>query len=175
MKLLFSNNWLRQRIATDPDREPEAGRSLEHGDADMTAALTQQQRETLVVLAETNSEPLRVGFGAVVRQLRTKRGLTRAQLAEKAAVSENELREVEENPSYTARPRFLFQISGFFRLSLESLSQMSGATQVVDRSLYDTTVKFAAYSGSTFVSAGEDNELLKSLVDAVVKREEPVS
>lgn len=173
MKLLFSNNWLRQRIATDPDREPEAGRSLEGEDDNMTVTVTQESTEVDMVLAESNTEPLRIGLGAVVCQLRLQRGLTYAQLAESAAVSEDELRKVEKDPAYTARPRFLFQIANFYGLSLERLSQMAGATHIVDRGLYVTSIKFAAYSGSEPVATDEGNELLNSLVDAVVKRGEP--
>ena len=80
-----------------------------------------------------NVVQLRVALGVLVHQLRLKHGLSIAELARSAQISEDELRQVEHDPHYTARPR----VSSTNCLSIlvfrcRTLSQMSGTTHAVD-------------------------------------------
>src|SRR5260370_37541313 len=86
MKLLFSNDWLRRKIAADPDIDAEAGPPLS-GEAE-SMRRDEPQGESVAVIGDRNVGQLRVALGVLVRQLRLKEGLSVAELAERAQVSE---------------------------------------------------------------------------------------
>jgi hypothetical protein len=141
MKLLFTADWLRRKIASDPDVETEAGRPL-------TSPLPMEdiERGKAAIMPERNVVQLRIALGTLVHQLRLRDRLTLEQLAARANVPEDELRQVETNPTYTARPRLIFQLSRHFGVSLNNLYQMTGTTHAVDRRLYTDAVQYAAHS-----------------------------
>lgn len=146
MKLLFSNDWLRRKIATDRDIDIEAGRPLS----------ADGPRPDVAVIGEQKTVQLRVALGVLVRQLRLREQLSVTELARRAQVSEDELRRVEHDPHYTARPRLISQLAHYFNVSLANLSQMAGATHAVNRSLYNEAVRYAARSDD--VSALTEHE-----------------
>ena len=147
MKLLISNDWLRRKIAADSEIDIEAGRPLS----------IENQEHDVAVIGEQKAVQLRVALGVLVRQLRLRDQLSIAELAQRAQVSEDELRRVEHDPHYTARPRLIFQLSRYFNVSLSKLSQIAGATHAVNRSLYNKAVRYAARSDD--MSALTDEEL----------------
>src|ERR1700674_3668962 len=98
MKLLFTNEWLQQRIAADPDADPEAGPSI----------TGTSEGAHVATIGEEKAVRLRIALGVLVRQLRMKEGLTLALLAERAEILEDQLRQVEHDPHYTASPRLIF-------------------------------------------------------------------
>lgn len=161
MKLLFTNDWLREKIPSDPDHEPLAGGfpESEVEDGGRTA-----------VMRERNVVQLRISLGVLVRKLRIREGLTIAELSEKADVAEDELLQVEHDPHYTARPRLIFQLSEYFKVSLVTLAQISGATHVVQRALYNEAVKFAAHSDDVSVLSGDELRLLDAFVALLNER-----
>lgn len=170
MKLLFSNDWLRRKIAADPDIDAEAGPPLS-GSAEVEGAHhNKPQAENVAVMGDRNVVQLRVALGVLVRQLRLKEGVSVAELAERAQVSEDELRQVEHDPHYTARPRLIYQLSGYFKVSLSTLSQMSGATHAVDRVLYNAAVKYAARSDDVSTLTREEREALDVFVAMLNER-----
>lgn len=136
MKLHFSHDWLRSKISSDPDVEIEAWSALRASPSD----------EPEVVMGERNVTQLRLALGVLVRQLRLREHLSVVELARKAQISEDELRSVEHDPHYTAKPYLLYQLSELFNVPLTKLSQMAGATHVVNRSLYNDAVRYAARS-----------------------------
>jgi transcriptional regulator with XRE-family HTH domain len=158
MKLLFTIDGLRRKIAADPEDEPSAG-GLEGRSVDRALAA-----ENTAVIGENKVIPLRIALGVLVRQLRLKESLSIAQLSERAEVSEDELRQVEHDPHYTARPRLIFQLSEFFGVSLVKLSQMSGTTHSVNRVLYNRAVQFAAYSDDVSTLTDEERAALEAFV-----------
>ncbi len=162
MKLLFSTEWLEQKIKSDPDIETDAGRPLER-----SIVADDLARGKSSIVAPRTAVQLRIALGTLVRQLRMRDGLTLPEVAMQADVSEDELRQVETNPSYTARPRLLHNLSKFFGVSLNNLSQMSGATIAVDRRLYNTAVKFAAHSDDVSSLSREQLEVLEAFVGAL--------
>ena len=168
MKLLFSNEWLRRKIAADPDNDPEAGPSL----SEKTEGVVEDdlQAGNVAVMGDRNVVQLRVALGVLVRQLRLKEGLSVAELAERAQVSEDELRQVEHDPHYTARPRLIHRLSGYFNVSLITLSQMSGATHAVERKLYNEAIKYAAWSEDVSVLTTEQLEALNAFVALLNER-----
>jgi transcriptional regulator with XRE-family HTH domain len=141
MKLLFTAEWLQKKISSDPDVETEAGRPLTN--LPPTAEI---ERGKIAIMPERNVVQLRIALGTLVHQLRLREKLTLQELALRADVPEEELRQVETNPTYTARPRLIFQLSSYFKVSLNNLSQMSGSTGAVNRKLYTEAVQYAAHS-----------------------------
>ncbi|MHB8390257.1 MAG: helix-turn-helix domain-containing protein [Acidobacteriaceae bacterium] len=170
MKLLFSNDWLRRKIATDPDVDVEAGPPLSGSAEDEGKCRSELQAENVAVIGDRNAVQLRVALGILVHQLRLKAGLSIAELAERAQVTEDELRQVEHDPHYTARPRLIYQLSEYFTVSLSTLSQMSGATHSVNRQLYNTAVKYAARSDDVSTLTNEEREALDTFVAMLNER-----
>ena len=167
MKLLFTNEWLRRKIASDPDNDPEAGPSL----CENPEGLFEVPEEgKMAVIGERSVVHMRVALGILVRQLRFKEGLSIEQLAKNAQVSEEELRQVEHDPHYTARPRLIFQLSSYFDVALSTLSQMAGATHAVERKLYNDAVKYAACSDDVSVLTQEQLESLNEFVALLNER-----
>lgn len=170
MKLLFSNDWLLRKIESDPDVEPDAGLPLCGAAEIEDMHHSDIQAENTAVMGDRNVVQLRVALGVLVRQLRLKEGLTVAELAVRAQVSEDELRQVEHDPHYTARPRLIYQLSIYFKVSLSTLSQMSGATHAVDRMLYNTAVKYAARSDDVSTLTPEERDALDTFVAMLNER-----
>jgi transcriptional regulator with XRE-family HTH domain len=168
MKLRFSNDWLRQKIAGDPDSDPQAGAPTEPA-----AELERQgfeQAGTVATLGERTGVQLRIALGVLVRQLRMNAGLSVPALAEKAKISEDELRLVEHDPHFTARPRLIYQLSEYFSVSLAMLSQMAGATHEVDRVLYNESVRYAARSDDVSKLTKEEQAALNAFVSLLNER-----
>lgn len=164
MKLLFTIDGLRRKIAADPNDEPTAGghpgRSVERT----------VSAENTAVITEGKVVQLRIALGVLVRQLRLRDGLSIAQLSGRAHVSEDELRQVEHDPHYTARPRLIYQLSEYFKVSLVNLSQMSGTTHAVNRVLYNTAIRYAAHSDDVSALTNEEREALDSFVAMLNER-----
>ena len=165
MKLLFSNEWAQRTIAADSDVDVSAGMALE----DLLEHMDQevQRLDVKAVLPERNVVQLRVALGTVVRGLRVKHHLSIEELAHKADISEEELRKVEHNPHYTAHPRLISNLSAYFDVAL---SQLSGATTVIDRTLYNDAVKYAARADDLSTVTSEEREALDAFVALLNER-----
>jgi len=161
MKLHFSSEWLRNKISSDPDVDAEAFSVLRAPSAETPE----------VVMGKRNVIQLRLALGVLVRQLRLREQLSIAELARKASISEDELRNVEHDPHYTAKPYLLFQLSEFFDVPLTKLSQMAGATHAVSRSLYNDAVRYAARSDDLDSLTNEERRDLDAFVALLQSRE----
>ena len=170
MSPLFPKEWLRRKIDSDPDVEVEAGPDL--NDWALLGGLDDEilQEENLATVRDRQVIPLRMSLGLLVRQLRLRDGLTVEALAKEAEVSEEELNQVEHNPNYTARPRLIYNLSEYFEVRLEDLSQLAGTTRKVDRKLYNTAVKYAAMSDEAAVLTEEQREILDGFVAMLNER-----
>lgn len=170
MKTLFTQEWLRRKIESDPDVDVEAGPTLD--DWALLADFGEESVEStnLATIRERHVVPLRMSLGLFVRQLRMRDGLTVEALALKASVSEEELNQVEHNPNYTARPRLIHNLSEYFDVRLEDLSQLAGATHKVDRQLYNTAVRYAAKSDEAAVLTQQQKEILAGFVSLLNER-----
>ena len=170
MSPLFAKEWLRRKIDSDPDVEVEAGPDL--NDWALLGGLDDEilQEENLATVRDRHVIPLRMSLGLLVRQLRLRDGLTVEALAKEAEVSEEELNQVEHNPNYTARPRLIYNLSEYFEVRLEDLSQLAGTTRKVDRKLYNTAVKYAAMSDEAAVLTEEQREILDGFVAMLNER-----
>jgi transcriptional regulator with XRE-family HTH domain len=168
MESKYSNDWLRRKIATDPDEDPEAGPSVLP--VILAAGRASAHPESFAVAGERTGVPMRIALGVLVRQLRSDAGLTIAELAVRADISEEELRCVEHDPHYTARARLIHQLSAYFSVSLTMLSQMAGATHEVDRVLFNESVRFAARSDDVSTLTAEDRATLHAFVALLNER-----
>jgi len=166
----FPKTWLRRKIDSDPDVEVEAGPEL--NDWALLGGLDDDtiEEENLANVKERQVIPLRMSLGMLVRQLRLRDGLTVEALAQKAEVSEEELNQVEHNPNYTARPRFIYNLSEYFKVRLEDLSQLAGTTHKIDRKLYNTAIQYAAMSDAATVLTEEQREILDGFVAMLSER-----
>jgi len=163
MKLLFSNAWLRRKIASDRDIETEAGRSL------TSPPIEEIESGKVAVMPARNVTQMRIALGTFVHQLRQRDGLTLQELATRADVSENELRQVETNPSYTAGPRLIHKLSRFFGMPLSNLYQMSGRTYAVERRLYNEAMQYAAHSDDVTPLTDDQLEVLNGFVSVLTQ------
>lgn len=166
MKLHFTNEWLKRTIAADPDVDIEAGPAID-GDG---GHLRQEYAELVPPADSRTRVQLRIGLGVLVRKLRTRDGLSITELARRAEISEDELRQVEHNPHYTARPHLISQLSDYFSVPLVALSQMAGTTGQIDHVLYNETVRYAAYSDDLETMSKEERAALDAFVATLVIR-----
>lgn len=166
MKLHFTNDWLRRTIAADPDVDIEAGPAIDGDGGHFKLAYD----DKAPVTESRTRVQFRIGLGILVQKLRIRDGLSVAELARRADVAEDELRQVEHDPHYTARPRLIHQLSQYFSVPLATLSQMAGATHDIDRFLYNETVKYAAHSDDVGTLSNKDRALLDAFVAMVNER-----
>jgi transcriptional regulator with XRE-family HTH domain len=171
MKLLVSRDWLRTKIATDPDIETDAGAALAalEGIGVMVPAV--REREATAEVADEKVVQLRMALGTLVRQLRYRDNLSIDDLAQRASVSGDELRRIEHDPHYVARPRTLYQLAAEFHVPVRNLMQLAGATRTVDRVLYNAAVKFAARSDDLSSLSEAERQLLNVFVELLNERE----
>ena len=162
MKLLFTNEGLRKRIAIDPDDEPTAG--------GLPPAVHDAESASVAVMSERNVVQMRIALGTFVRQLRLRDGLSIAQLSVRAQISEDDLRQIEHNPHYTARARQIFMLSSVFNVPLANLSQLSGTTHSVSRPLYNEFIRYAARSDDLSTLSNDERQLLNTIVAVLHER-----
>ena len=166
MRLHFTADSIRHQIENGPDDELEAGwpitgpypsLDINHG--------------KVAIMPERNRVQMRIALGQLVHQLRQRDGLTLPDLAIKADVSENELRQIETNPTYTAGAYIIYQLSGFFGVALNNLYQMTGSTDVAERQLYNEAVRYAAHDDVVPLTDAQA-QLLNSFVATLNDRAE---
>lgn len=147
MKLCVDNEWLRQKIASDPLGEVEAGRSIRRSadavKAIEAAAETPETAEVVVVHPARHSE---AALGRLVHMTRRRDRLTIAQFAERVRVSTDEVTAIESDPHYAPRPRTVHNLATYMKVPARSLLSLLPDAPVVDRSLDDAVNKFAASS-----------------------------
>ncbi len=171
MKLLVSKEWLRERIALDPDIETDAGVAL--AILEGIGVLVPSSNEPVVSSesVEETATRLRVALGTMVRQLRSRDKLSVGDLAQRIEVEPDQIRGIEHDPHFRPRPKTLHQLAKFFALPPRQVLQMAGATRSVDRQFYDEALKFAARSDDlTGLTAGEQ-EALYAFVQFLNERE----
>ena len=141
MKLHFTSEWLRSHIENDPDIECEAGFPLLGAEplktfagAAPTAPDEDVQENRLVVLYQ------------LVRQLRRRDGLTRAQLAEKIRVETIEVETIEVQPEYVPKPRTVHQLADYLGVPAKAVKQLTTAAQAHNDNLAEAAYRFAASS-----------------------------
>ena len=110
---------------------------------------------------------LAVSKSSVVALLRRKKGLTHAELAERAFVAEKEVRSLEEDPTFSPRPRTLAQLEDFFRLKPRILAILAGEVRVERHEVLRAEVKRYAANSTGIGKLTRDE---KRVLNAVTER-----
>jgi transcriptional regulator with XRE-family HTH domain len=181
MILHFNNDWLRKQIEDDGDVEIEAaapelllselGFFMHEGlvrtpsSTAGTGAAGSIDKNNVVDLASRRAErDMHYAFGLYVQLKRKEKGLTRADLAARAKIDEEELRSIERDPYHVPRPRSVTQLASFFRDDVKKLMRLSGVIQGRDDGLQQAALKFAAMSDDLARLDKEERALLNEFV-----------
>lgn len=180
MKLHFNNDWLRRRIEEDGDVEIEAaapelllselGFFMHEGLVKTplpggASAVSPMDESNVVDLASRRAErDMHYAFGLYVQLKRKEKGLTRADLASRAKIDEEELGSIERDPHHVPRPRTVTQLASFFHDDVKKLMRLSGVIQGRDEALEEAALKFAAMSDDLARLDKEERALLNEFV-----------
>ena len=82
----------------------------------------------------------------VVRLLRQRDGLSRAQLAEKARIDAKEIETIETQPDYVPKPRTVHQLAEYLGVPAKVIEQLTSAAQPQNDDLVEAAHRFAASS-----------------------------
>ncbi|UVS94929.1 MULTISPECIES: helix-turn-helix domain-containing protein [Burkholderia] len=113
---------------------------------------------------EVSDPPLSLAFGSLLRLERRGRELSVAALAQQLDVDEDEIRSIEHDPRYKARPRTIQQIASFFKLPAKEVMKLAGAASANDESFVEHAMRFAAHSDDMGALTAEEKHLLQSFV-----------
>ncbi len=164
MKLLMSRGWLRQRLENTPDVDFAAGLV----EARMVNEVNTITPNGDLVSGDERKIALRIALGTLIRQLREKNKLSVAELAERARVAEQDIRQIEHDPRIMPRPRTISQLAGVFKLPVQQLQQLSGLTQVVDRTVSEAATKYAARSDDLSKLSENERQALDVFVEVLI-------
>lgn len=159
MEILISQDWLRRKVETDPDMDSEAGPSLQTLEAIgmfLPVELNAINEGKVVRLAEA--------FGVLVRQLRRQNQWSVEDLARRARIDVDDLRQIERDPHYRPRPRTVHQLSRIFKMPERSLMKLSGATVTHDQTFEQEAMRFAAKSDDMSKLSNEEQRALNDYV-----------
>ncbi len=145
MKLHFTHKWLHSHIENDPDIECDAGFPLLGAEslkqfigvaphAQEKAAAAAPEQKAVVVLHQ------------VVRLLRQRDGLSRAQLADKIRIDAEEVEVIETQPDYIPKPRTVHQLAEYLGVPAKAIEQLTAAAQPQNDNFVQAAHRFAASS-----------------------------
>jgi transcriptional regulator with XRE-family HTH domain len=166
MEMLISREWLRRKIEADPDVENDVGLSVGTM-ADLGMFLPPELQPD----SDNNVVRLKEAFGALVRQLRLRDGLSISELAAKARIDQAELRQIEDDAHFRPRPRTVHQISLVFKLPERATMKLSGATVSRDPTFEEEAIRFAAKSADLSSLNSVELHTLKEFVKYLSRSE----
>ena len=140
MKLHFTSEWLRSHIENDPDIECEVGFPLLGAEPLRTFA------STAPTAPEEDVPEHRSVLHQLVKQLRRRDRLTRAQLAEKIRVETLEVEIIETQPEYVPKPRTAHQLAEYLGVPTKAVEQLTIAAEAGNDNLAEAAHRFAASS-----------------------------
>jgi len=162
MKLLFTPEWLRQRIESDPDMDTEAGLPSEA--LESINIFLPQESSTEKLEEDVYHMELKQAFGTFVRNLRLMKKLTIESLAKSASVDVSELVLIETDTHYQARPRTVVQLANFYHIEVRRMIQFSGITQTSNDGFEEEAIKFADKSSGVSSLNNEEQQVLNEFV-----------
>ncbi|MCX4141118.1 helix-turn-helix domain-containing protein [Paraburkholderia sp. SEWSISQ10-3 4] len=113
---------------------------------------------------EDSANPV-LAFGSLLRLERRGRQLTVAELARAIDVDEAEIRSIEHDPNYRARPRTILSIAEHFDLPPKTVMKLAGAAASNDDGFVEKAMRFAAHSDDLGSLTKEEKQLLKKFVE----------
>jgi transcriptional regulator with XRE-family HTH domain len=114
--------------------------------------------------AQPEEPEARLAFGAFVRLERREKKLSLSEFANRLHVDESELRQIEHDPSYQAKPRTIVSIADYLSVPTKALIKLSGAAQCKDPGFSATAMKFAAHSDDIVGLTAEEHAMLEEFV-----------
>lgn len=170
MRLIVSKEWLRRRIASDPDMETDAGLSVARLDGLIADAVAPHGVPGVRSGSTEDPRALRLALARVVKALRVQSHATVQALAERLDVEPADLKGLEEDPAFIVPPRTLSLVAKHFQLPVIEVAMLAGATRVTDRTLADNALKFAARSATLSDVDDEGREALFAFVRFLTER-----
>lgn len=140
MEMLVTRDWLRRKIESDLEMETDAGAPVAVLESVGMFLPGDLHDET------SNVVQLKHAFGVFIRQLRRRDQLTLDELARRARVDTEDLRQIECDPHFQPRPRVVHQLAEVFDVPLRPLMKLSGATIIRDERFEEEAYRFAAKS-----------------------------
>lgn len=164
MKMLISQDWLRRKVASDPDMDSDAGPFIN--------VLESIGMFLPPDVALSEAQPPRVveAFGVLVRQFRRQQRWTVEELAQRARVDAEDLRQIERHPHVRPRPRIVHQLSSVMGVPERALLKLSGATVTRDQSFEEEAMRFAAKSDDMSKLSREEQRALNDYVKYLIKQ-----
>lgn len=111
-----------------------------------------------------NIVSLHKALNSLLVMLRRRDGLDEGELAERADVTEEEIRRIEYDPAYLPSPRTIYKLEKVFSLPPGVLAKLSGAIKHHSPQLEETVLEFAANAKSIGKLTREERELLSAFV-----------
>jgi transcriptional regulator with XRE-family HTH domain len=142
-----SPDWYRRKIFGMKDHDYLIGPPFPGGEAD-----------------ETPQTAVSIAFGSLLRLERRQRKLTVSELAKRLDVDEDELRNIEHDPRYKARPRTILSIANYFELPPKEMMKLAGAASANDGRFIESAMRFAAHSDDMGALTKEEKQLLQDFV-----------
>jgi len=144
---------LAREAGLNPRSTAEAGGKL------IRAALEQCKTED-----QNQSIPMHKALNSLLVMLRRRDGLDESELAEKADVSEEEIRRIEFDVAYIPAPRTIFRLEKAFSLPSGVLVKLSGAVKHNSPEMEERVLEFAANAKSMGKLTKEERQLLSAFV-----------
>jgi transcriptional regulator with XRE-family HTH domain len=165
MEILISQEWLQRRIDTDPVVDTDAGAPIV-----VLRDIGMFFSPELVGEDHERSDRLAHSFGVLIRQLRRRDNLSIEELAKRARVDAEQLRQVEHDPHYRAKPRLVHQLANVFDIPDRSMMILAGAMVANDNALEEEAERFAAMSDDMSKLTKDEQRLLNDFVKFLSER-----
>lgn len=151
-RIHLSNEWYRNKI-------------LEADDGDHLIGPVSHRADNEINVAAVSS----FAFGALVRLERRNRKLSVSQLAVLLDADEEEVRRIEHDVEYRARPRIITSIAKEFKLPAREVMKLAGAAKSSDAAFAEKAMRFAAHSDDVSGLNSEEKRLLSEFVNFLRK------
>lgn len=161
MKMMITDEWLRNKIEASPETDIDAGLSLTKSDS-IDGFLPSNIKSASVEDERVIS--LRHAFGLFIRNLRLINKLTIAELSKRASIEEAELYAIENDPHNVTKPRTIYQLSNFFKVDRNKMMLLSGSSIVNDEIFEEEALKFAAMSDGVSSLNKDEQQILNEYV-----------
>ncbi len=112
----------------------------------------------------TDVAELHEGLSVLLRLLRRRDELSHEQLAERARIDADELRRIENDRTYTPKPRTVYQLEQFFQLPKRSLAKLAGMERDRTPQFTEQVLRFAASSKAIHKLTRDEARLLNAFV-----------
>lgn len=107
---------------------------------------------------------LHQALSALLQLLRRRDNLSYEELAQRARIDANEIQCIETDPTYTARPRTIYQLEHYFHLPKRSLAKLAGMTRNPSSGFREEVMRFAASSKAMHKLTRDEARILNSFV-----------